>query len=82
MLPQNIEAEQAVLSAILIDNRTLPEVLELLQSADFYKEAHVRIFDSVISLFSKREPVDLVTVHRVLKDKAQLEDCVGVAYPN
>ena len=60
--PQNIEAEQSILSAILIDNNTLLDVIELLAPDDFYKTAHQKIFSAIIDLFDKCEPIDLVTL--------------------
>jgi len=51
--PQNVEAEQSILSAILIENNTLPEVLEILSDEDFYREAHRKIFKAMVELFER-----------------------------
>ena len=51
--PQNIEAEESIISAILIDNNTLLEVLEILSPEDFYKPAHQKVFAAITTLFSK-----------------------------
>ena len=51
--PQNIEAEESLLSAILIDNRILDDVVELLSASDFYRSAHQKIFSSMIDLSEK-----------------------------
>jgi replicative DNA helicase len=67
--PHNIEAEQSILSAILIENNTLPEVLEILSDQDFYREAHRKIFKAMVELFEKNEPADL----------AELVDAVPMA---
>jgi replicative DNA helicase len=78
--PHNMEAEQSVLSAILIENKTLPEVLESLSEQDFYRAAHQKIFAAVVDLFDQNEPADLITLANVLKRKAQLESVGGASY--
>ena len=76
--PQSIEAEESILSAILIDNSTLLEVLEILSPEDFYRSSHQKIFAAVGELFSKSEPIDLVTLTNLLRDRNQLEE-IGAA---
>jgi replicative DNA helicase len=78
--PQNIEAEQSILSAILIDNNTLPEVLEILSKKDFYREVHQKIFSAMVDLFERSEPADLITVTNILKEQGQLESVGGATY--
>jgi replicative DNA helicase len=78
--PQNIEAEQSILSAILIENNTLPEVLEILAEKDFYREAHQKIFAAMVNLFERNEPADLITVTNILKEQGQLESVGGATY--
>jgi replicative DNA helicase len=78
--PQNIEAEQSILSAILIDNNTLPEVLEILSEKDFYREVHQKIFAAMVDLFERSEPADLITVTNILKEQGQLESVGGATY--
>ena len=78
--PQSIEAEASILSAILLDNSTLLDVLEILLPDDFYRMAHQKIFGGISQLFSKAEPVDLVTLTSWLRDKNQLEEIGGAAY--
>ena len=72
--PQNIEAEESIISAILIDNTTLLDVIEILAPQDFYRTAHQKIYAAVIELFDKAEPVDLVTLANKLKELGHLED--------
>jgi len=67
--PQSIEAEESLLSAILIDNNTLLEIIEILSPGDFYKPAHQKIFAAILELFNKNEPVDLVTLSNTLKEQ-------------
>ena len=78
--PQNIEAEQSILSAILIDNNTLPEVLETLSEKDFYREVHQKIFAAMVDLFERSEPADLITMTNILKEQGQLESVGGATY--
>jgi replicative DNA helicase len=78
--PQNIEAEESILSAIILDNNTLFEVLEILSPEDFYRSAHQKIFASITELFSKSEPVDLVTLTNLLREKDWLEKVGGATY--
>lgn len=78
--PQNIEAEQAVLGTILIQDKSLLQVAEIIDPDDFYKEAHKIIYAAMVSLFEKSEPHDLITVTGLLKDKNKLEDVGGAGY--
>jgi replicative DNA helicase len=78
--PQNIEAEQSVLGAILLDNGALTTTLELLDYEDFYKDSHRRIFLSMTDLFDKNEPIDIITLTDNLKRKNDLEAVGGTGY--
>jgi len=78
--PQNIEAEQSILSAILLQNDTLPEVLENLSEKDFYRESHRKIFSSIVDLFERSEPADLITLTNILKEQGALESIGGASY--
>jgi len=78
--PQSLEAEESILSAILVDNDTLLEVLEILSPEDFYRSAHQKIFSAISELFSRNEPVDLVTLTNILREHARLEEIGGAAY--
>jgi replicative DNA helicase len=78
--PQNLEAEISVLGAILQEQEALLKCLETLRAADFYKEAHRKIFSACEELFRKSEPVDLVTLGHELSRRKQLEEVGGGAY--
>ncbi|EGL18186.1 replicative DNA helicase [Paenibacillus chitinolyticus] len=80
VLPQNIEAEQAVLGAILLDSDSLITAMERMSPDDFYRPAHQHIFEAMIELAEEDEPVDLVTLTARLQNKQQLEEIGGVAY--
>ncbi len=78
--PQNLEAEASLLSAVLIDNTALLDIVEILTPEDFYRSAHQRIFEAVTDLFARSEPVDLVTLANILKEKGHLEEIGGATY--
>ncbi len=78
--PRNLEAEESILSAILIDSSTLLDVVEILSPEDFYNSKHQKIFDAVLELFRKNEPVDTVTLLNILRERGHLEDIGGVSY--
>jgi replicative DNA helicase len=78
--PQNVEAEQSVLGAVLLDNSTMPVTLELLSHEDFYKDSHRRIFIAMTDLFDKSEPIDIITLTEHLKRKNDLEVIGGSQY--
>ncbi|HAO20255.1 MAG: replicative DNA helicase [Desulfobacteraceae bacterium IS3] len=78
--PQNIEAEESLLSAILMDNDTLLDVIEILSPQDFYKTAHQHIFETILELSQKSDPIDLITLANLLKKKGKLEDIGGASY--
>ena len=78
--PQNIEAEQAVLGTILLQDKALVKIVDLLSPEDFYRDAHKIIFRAMVALFDKREPHDLITVAGLLNDQNKLEDIGGASY--
>ncbi|MGG1572824.1 replicative DNA helicase [Fictibacillus sp. NRS-1165] len=78
--PQNIEAEQAVLGAIFLEPEALVTASEILIPEDFYRASHQRIYQVMIDLSEKGEPVDLVTVTSDLADRKLLDEIGGVSY--
>lgn len=79
--PQNIEAEQSLLGALLIDKDAIVKIAEMLHPLHFYRtEQHGKIFEAILSLFEKREPIDLVTVTDKLKQAEALDLVGGSAY--
>ncbi len=78
--PQNLEAEVSVIGGIMLDNHSLNTVLEILDTDDFYSEAHRKIFASIVELYDKNEPCDLITLSNILKNKAQLDQAGGMSY--
>lgn len=77
--PHSLEAEEAIISAILHDNSTLMDILEILSPEDFYRSAHQRIYAAMLELTGRAEPVDLVTVTNALKASGHLEAVGGVS---
>ncbi len=78
--PQNIEAEQSVLGAMLIDKEAIAKATEILSADDFYREAHRVIFNAMLELYNKNEAVDMITVTDILRRDNKLEDIGGIAY--
>jgi len=78
--PQSIEAEESLLSGILIDNNTLLDIIDIISPEDFYRSVHQKIFSGIVELFSKNEPVDLVTLTNALKERGNLEEIGGATY--
>ena len=71
--PQSIDAEQAVLGAVLIENDAINTVSELIAANDFYREAHRVIFSIMMNLYHNHEPIDLITIVDALKKKINLK---------
>jgi len=78
--PQSIEAEQSILGALLIDRDAVIEVADFLRPVDFYRQAHSTIYDAILELYDRREPVDIVTVSEALERREALEQVGGSAY--
>lgn len=69
-----------MLGGILLDNEAIHRVIELLEPADFYREAHRKIYQAIIELYRQNEPADLVTATNTLKSKGVLEEVGGAVY--
>jgi replicative DNA helicase len=78
--PHNAEAEVATLGAILLDPEALGRVLSFLRADDFYRSANGRVFDAVIALWERSEPIDLITLTDALKSSGDLAMVGGPAY--
>lgn len=76
-LPQNEDAEQSTLGAILIDSSAINQVIEILTAEDFYREAHRKIFSAIVELDRGGKPIDILTVFNYMKSKGQLLEEVG-----
>jgi replicative DNA helicase len=79
-LPHNLEAEKCVLGAILIQNESFNLAAELIDARDFYRDAHRRIFDKMVALSERGQPIDFVTLREELSRAGELDDIGGPAY--
>jgi len=79
-LPHNLEAEKCVLGAILIDNPSFNQAAEVIGSDDFFRDAHRRIFEKMIGLSERSQPIDPVTLKDELTRSGELDEVGGPAY--
>ena len=82
LIPQNVEAEEAVLGAILVNPETLAKVSDTLLPKSFYKPAHRYIYEAMLQLFNNNDNIDIVTVSEVLNYSGKLDAVGGRAYIN
>ena len=80
ILPNNLEAEQALLGCLLIDIETQTDILDKLSEEDFYQESHKLIIGAMKSVFNARKPVDLVTLADQLENDKCLDKAGGLTY--
>ncbi|NQT49182.1 replicative DNA helicase [Candidatus Kuenenbacteria bacterium] len=78
--PQNLEAEQSLLGSLLIDKNAFDRVADIIQGDDFYKTSHKLIYEAVQTLYSKQEPIDLLTATNILEERNQIEKIGGRSY--
>lgn len=78
--PQNLDAEQTVLGTVLLQDKSILKIAELLSPKDFYRDAHKTIYQVMLDLFEKREPHDLITVVNLLNERNKLDEVGGAAY--
>ena len=80
VLPNNLDAEQAILGCMLIDNQILSDVLEKLTEDDFYQQSHQFILSAMKKVYNEHKPLDLVTLADKLDSDGNLEKCGGLQY--
>lgn len=78
--PHSIEAEQSLLGSLLLDKDALIKVGDAVFPEDFYRDTHATIFEAILSLFRKHEPVDMLSLANKLNDMGALETCGGRSY--
>ncbi|MBI4094800.1 MAG: replicative DNA helicase [Candidatus Liptonbacteria bacterium] len=78
--PQNLEAEQSVLGALLIDKEAITKVADTLVAVDFYNPAHEKIYEAMIELYEKRRPIDILSLTSRLEEKQLLKEIGGATY--
>ena len=79
-MPNNLDAEQALLGCMLIDNEILSDVLAGLDKNDFYQESHQYIISAIKMIFESRKPLDIVTLSDKLESEGNLEKAGGISY--
>lgn len=78
--PQDVEAERSVLGAMLLNPEALTEVASTLSPDDFYRPSHAHIYEAVVNLFEKNQPIDELTVRAQLQEMGKLEAVGGSVY--
>ncbi|HHT9116639.1 MAG: replicative DNA helicase [Planctomycetes bacterium] len=79
-MPQSIEAEMSVLGAMILDNEVISLVIPILNKLSFYKTAHRELYQAIVDIYDKGQPVDLVVLREELKKRSLLEKVGGVEY--
>ena len=79
-MPQSIEAEMSVLGAMILDNEVINLVIPILNKLSFYKTAHRELYQAIVDVYDKGQPVDLVVLREELKKRSLLEKVGGVEY--
>src|SRR3977135_4169192 len=75
--PQNLEAEESVLGAMMISPGAIGAVSEIVDAGDFYRESHAKVYRAALALYAKGEPVDAITLTDELEERSELEDVGG-----
>src|SRR6058998_2477606 len=75
--PQNLEAEESVLGAMLLSPGSIGAVSEALDASDFYRASHAKIYRAALALYARGEPVDAITLVDELEERSELEDAGG-----
>ncbi|MEK7580528.1 MAG: replicative DNA helicase [Patescibacteria group bacterium] len=78
--PQSIEAEEALLGSLLIDKDAIFKIIDLVKDSDFYKDAHRLIFETMLEIFNRQNPIDILSLSSRLEEKKQLETVGGRSY--
>lgn len=79
-IPSNLEAERAVLGSLMIDPDAIVKVASFLRAEDFFRERHAWLYEAMLALNERREPLDFVTIVDELERRAQLEEIGGPAF--
>ncbi|RJQ30945.1 replicative DNA helicase [Candidatus Parcubacteria bacterium] len=79
MPPQNLDAEKSVLGALMLEPKTIDVVVDILRPDDFYHTKHQIIYQAIVDLYQKKEPIDVLSLSNRLKEKKQM-DTIGASY--
>lgn len=80
MPPQNIEAEKSVLGAVMLDQDAITKIADTVNAQDFYVEKNKQIFEVMLELYEKREPIDILSLSNCLENKGMLKELGGSTY--
>lgn len=78
--PQDLEAEKCLIGSLMLDKEAIVKVVDFLKPEDFYKDSHRKIYQTMIELFEKSEPIDFLSLSSRLKEKEELNDIGGSGY--
>ena len=78
--PQDLEAEKAVLGSVMIRPGVMDEIVDLITPESFYASRHATVFETMVELWQKGQPIDLLSVSAKLKDKSKLESIGGSSF--
>ncbi len=78
--PQNVEAEQCLLGCLMLDKEAISKVVDFIRGEDFYKGHHQDIYQCMVDLYSRSDPIDIMTVSARLKERNKIDDIGGNAY--
>jgi len=78
--PQSIEAEASLLGSILLDKDAMLKIADIVQPEDFYKNGNAQIFEAVLELYQRNDPIDLLTISNRMAERGQLESVGGYSY--
>ena len=75
--PNNVEAEESVIGSMMLSGEAIAAVVEIVKAPDFYRPAHQRIFEAVLAIYARGEPVDAITAVEELKRRGGLDEVGG-----
>lgn len=78
--PQNLEAEQSVLGSLMIDKNAIIQIADILSAQDFYHPQNAKIFEAMLELYEKHQPIDILSVAAKLKEKQINKEVGGSSY--
>lgn len=78
--PQNVEAEQSLLGCLMLDKNAIIKVADFINADDFYKDIHKEIYQAMLDLYQKMEPIDILSITSRLKEKNKIEEIGGSSY--
>src|SRR6266436_2584753 len=77
--PQALDAERSVLAAMLIDHEAVGRAIEMMDAADFYRVAHQKLFEAILSIYNRNEKADLITLAEEMRKRGELEMVGGIS---